>query len=853
MYNFIKKDKEMDKSNNNIKDTSKEKYLLAFLLGFGCIMLTFLPIMIAERGYLIFYGDFNAQQIPFYNLANDTVREYNFGWNWFTDLGSDFMTSYSFYLFGSPFFRLSTLLPRGLVSHSIPVLLALKHGIASMTAYAYIRRFVRNKYSAVAGGLMYACSGFQLFNLFFNHFHDVTALFPLMLIAMEENINCRRKGVFAVIVAVMAINNYYFFTGQAVFLVLYYLFRMLCPDFNTSWKKFFGLAFEAVAGTAMAAFILLPSAFSLMGNYRITEHLLGQDMVLYSDNTLIPRIIQTFFMIPDMPARPNLFNSDFEKWASIGGYLPLFSMTGVITFMSTRKKHWASRLTALCIFFAFIPILNSLFQAANSYYYARWFYMPILIMAMMTAHTLDDTEADNMKGLRITAVVTTVFALIGLLPKKNDDDKLVFFQLAEYVGYFRIQIGLAFICLVAAYYIYRNKSVHKPFIRKAVLCTAVVSLISSYIVVLNGAYDLDSANKYIDTVIKGGDKVWEQVDEDNFFRVDMSEDCDNFPMIWKLPTMRAFQSVVTPSIMQFYDYIGIARNVASRADTTHYTLRGLFSVKYYYKEIKNDMTYEMLTKLVKKEAPTYSTDDGTKTDDFVIIPKEFEGFEYAGENGRFEIYENKLYIPMGFGYDRYITHDKAEKLSKSTREKVMMDSLILSDSSQENKFDFMTESDTSDAGKLNKDDYRRFCEEKRENASYEFTFNEKGFKSKIRLSKPMLVFFSVPYSEGWTAEVNGKAVDVERVNEGFMAVPADAGDNTIVFHYRTPYLTMGIIISLCGAGLLAVYIIICHINRNKGDQRRHTHYYDYTSYDRIKACEVYNNSFTDNSSEAKER
>ncbi|OPZ20988.1 MAG: Pyruvate, phosphate dikinase [Firmicutes bacterium ADurb.BinA205] len=312
---------------NDLKITGKktnELYFKAFILGFLCIFLAILPIMISEKGYFIFYGDYNAQQIPFYRLAYDAARSGELGWNWFTDLGSDFMTSYSFYLFGSPFFRLATLLPEKLVTYSMPVLLAVKHGVASLTAYAYIRRFVRSKEAALTGGLLYAFSGFQLFNIFFNHFQDVTALFPLMLIAMEENINCRRKGVFALIVAVMAINNYYFFTGQAVFLVLYYLFRMMCPDFNTSWKKFFGLAFEAIAGTMLAGFILLPSALAILGNYRVSEHLFGQDMIIYSDKTLIPRIIQTFFMIPDAPARPNLFDSDYEKWASIGGFLPYY-------------------------------------------------------------------------------------------------------------------------------------------------------------------------------------------------------------------------------------------------------------------------------------------------------------------------------------------------------------------------------------------------------------------------------------------------------------------------------------------------------------------------------------------------
>lgn len=225
------------KNNLRYSHCTKEKYLLAFILGFLTLFVALLPVMIVDKGYFIYYGDFNAQQIPFYNLANDAVRSGQFGWNWFTDLGSDLLTSYSFYLIGSPFFWLTTILPRGLVSYSIPFLLALKHGLASLTAYIYIRRFVRSKEASLTGALLYAFSGFQIFNIFFNHFQDVTALFPLMLIAMEENINNRRRGWFAVIVAVMAVMNYYFFTGQAVFLIIYFIMRLPCSDFHATWKK----------------------------------------------------------------------------------------------------------------------------------------------------------------------------------------------------------------------------------------------------------------------------------------------------------------------------------------------------------------------------------------------------------------------------------------------------------------------------------------------------------------------------------------------------------------------------------------------------------------------------------------
>ena len=161
--------------------------LIAFLLGFGSLLLVLLPILIADGGYYIYYGDYNSQQIPFYQLANDAVRTGSFGWNWYTDLGANFIGSYSFYLLGSPFFWLSVLLPRSWVVFAMPFLLCLKHGVAALTAYAYIRRFVRNPKAAMIGGMLYAFSGFQLFNIFFNHFQDVTAFFPLMLI-MEISI-----------------------------------------------------------------------------------------------------------------------------------------------------------------------------------------------------------------------------------------------------------------------------------------------------------------------------------------------------------------------------------------------------------------------------------------------------------------------------------------------------------------------------------------------------------------------------------------------------------------------------------------------------------------------------------------
>ena len=215
---------------------AKDKYFKAFLLAFSIMVIIMLPSIIYNKGIFLYYGDFNSQQLPFYVHAHEAVRNGNIFWDWGTDLGANFIGSYSFYLLGSPFFWLTIPFPNSAVIYMIPWLLALKTGVASVTAYAYIKRFVKNENAAVIGGLLYALSGFQVYNIFFNHFHDVVAFFPLLLIALEERVQNDRRGVFALAIALNAVVNYFFFTGQITFLIIYFLCRMTSKDFNITFS-----------------------------------------------------------------------------------------------------------------------------------------------------------------------------------------------------------------------------------------------------------------------------------------------------------------------------------------------------------------------------------------------------------------------------------------------------------------------------------------------------------------------------------------------------------------------------------------------------------------------------------------
>ena len=87
---------------NADRKNSLRQYAKVFGLGLLTSFLFFLPFLIWDKGYFIYYGDFNVQQIPLYKMTHDAIRSGNVLWNWYTDLGANFVGSYAFYLLGSP-------------------------------------------------------------------------------------------------------------------------------------------------------------------------------------------------------------------------------------------------------------------------------------------------------------------------------------------------------------------------------------------------------------------------------------------------------------------------------------------------------------------------------------------------------------------------------------------------------------------------------------------------------------------------------------------------------------------------------------------------------------------------------
>lgn len=87
-----------------------------------------------------------------------------------------------------------------------------------------------------------------------------------------------------------------------------------------------------------------------------------------------------------------------------------------------------------------------------------------------------------------------------------------------------------------------------------------------------------------------------------------------------------------------------------------------------------------------------------------------------------------------------------------------------------------------------------------------------------------LAFFSLPYSAGWTAVVDGREASVLRANTGFMAVELQgAGEHLVELRYATPGRATGALLSAAGLVALAAVVLVRRRDRQGGVPRRGKH------------------------------
>lgn len=743
-------------------------FLTAFLIFSFTVGIT----LIRTKGIWVYYGDFNVQQIPFYMHLHDLVRSGNLLYDWSTDLGGSVLGCYSFYILGSPFFWLTIPFSSGVVPYLLPWINALKYGVMALSAFCYLKKHTQTEDGAFMGALLYAFSGFAGVVLVYNHFHDVMAFFPFWLLLLDKMLEEKKCIGFTLMTSFMAILNYYFFVGEVVFAVIYFFTKR--PTVRGALRAILcgGI------GVLLSLWYVIPAVSYTIGNSRLSDVLMGYDLLTYSEPRMLMGILKNVVLLPDISGLNSMFNMGYSRVSGLGAYIPLFSLAGVIAYfivyknkdLTTYEERWPKRTLIACLVFAAIPVLNALFSALNSEYYARWYYMPVLIMCMMTGRLLEKIPED--KGLGnyfatgniFVAACVCFFAIASVMPAKKDDGTVTILgnlKNPEQLLCELIFSALMTLILFLLIYIVFPK-IEKTMILKIIVSAAC--LITSLVMMVEGSLLIERERKlsFIEQGIKGGDAV-EFPDETGWYRIETEEDVYNYPMIWNRPSITSFISTIPSSTIDFYKGLELSRKVTSKLGVTRVGARTLLSGRYF---------------LVEKATPIEKIG---RVEDVNTLSY----FSLIGETNDFDIYENDYYVPMGFTFDEYVLEDDyhQSEASSATKDKLLMKALILSDSVAQKYDGYLTQIYMMDVDSVPLNTFISECDKKRENACTDFETSKSGFTATANMERDNLLFFSVPFDNGFRAYVDGVETEIECVDFGLSAVFVPEGKHNIEFKY----------------------------------------------------------------------
>ena len=263
------------------------------------------------------------------------------------------------------------------------------------------------------------------------------------------------------------------------------------------------------------------------------------------------------------------------------------------------------------------------------------------------------------------------------------------------------------------------------------------------------------------------------------YRIDDYECYDNVGLWVNRSDLQTFNSTVAPSILEFYPKVGVKRDVRSAPEMDKYALRGLLSVKYTICPVDKQEEFE---------------------------EKAGDNWRYWATQGQLAVYENTDWLPMAYSYDAYITEEEYEEIPEDYRANLLMRAIVLSEE-QINTWGgglrHLTEEEQTDFDRAR---YEEDLDARQAMAASSVVLDNWGLTADIQLENSGLVFFPVPYDAGFSATVNGEEAPVLKVSGGMMAVPAQAGDNSIRLEYHTEGLNVSLALAAVSAVAFAGYL-----------------------------------------------
>ena len=728
------------------------------------------PFLFRYGGVLLIWSDFNLQQSPFGMALHNSLASLNpGGWTWSYALGMSTIQAFSFYAMGSPFYWLSLLFPVTWYPYLVGWIFILKYTVAGMAAYCFIRRFTKSDTAAILGALMYAFSAYQTTNLMYYHFHDVVALFPLILTGIEKVLeDPKDRGCLVFAVFINALNNYYFFVMEAVFAALYFLFRCFDggkPEFRRLGKDVLNCILCGLWGMAMAAVLLVPSLMYVMRSSRAGVSVSRSDL-FWSFRWLF-FTLRGILLPGDTMAWQSAFYEDV--YDSVAAWIPMAGMGFALAYClkNRRKKStWLSRMIPVLLLLSLSPLLASVFDLFREVTW-RWWYMWTLLLALASAKVMEDAaEYPVKKSLlfsagAVAALCAGVFIAHAFSPEDPD--------IVRFPGRFLAYGGIALGGILCALGLYRFGKLNSR-LSVILLCLFCAGTTALTLGAYRSFWDFSQDKAYIER----GARL---ETHDPQYRYGVGENQIMLPGGGSgLGIFSSTQPLGEKEFDLLFDFVS-KNQTMSKALVPG--LRELFAGKY-----------------------RFSSDPGDQTP-----------LQSMVENGEVLHVLTQEACPIGFAMDHYILRDQLIEIDRDHRGIALLYAAVIDPEDEAALIGVCTPLSAEEIPL--EEDLSAVVAKNTENRVMNFDRDSRGFRCTSDYDRPRAVWFSVPGEEGWTAKIDGKKQEIIS-SGGMMLLIVPEGHHEIEFTYVTPGYEIGLYISLAA---IAAFIL-SSVFRIRTDRRR---------------------------------
>ncbi|MCP4438329.1 MAG: YfhO family protein [Aureispira sp.] len=665
--------------------------------------------------------------------------------------------------------------------------------LAGAAFYAYLRTMKLSYYPSIVGAMLYAFSGFMMIGSGWYIFTTEGLYMALLFLSFERLLIKKKWLSFPLAVMLIVITQPVNLFVMGLLLGVYSICRMLDVyefDLKKTGITILSMAALVGIGVGMASISLLPQLDQMLNSPRV----LGD--ASFFDTLGDKSMFSTVDAKQGITIIGRMFANDFlgtaSKFTGWYNYLEAPMLyAGLATFllipqafalMAKRQRIIYGVFLGIVLLPLIFPFLRyGVWLFAGDYYrlYSLIVIMGMLYMAIYGLHLIHKEKKVNYIALAGGFIFT-----MGLLyyPFGNAaaHQVVVDSTTQSYVMFFLV----LYTALIASWNMEGFRAMTKPIF----LILVAIELISFSKPTLTGRDVVTKAEltqkKYYNDYTKDAMAYVASVDQTPFYRTEKTyfsggaiHSSINDAKVQGYYGTKSYHSFNQLNYIRFLDAVGI---IDAKVESQTRWAPGLAA-----RQLVNMMASNKY--ILAKGDPNMQVGHGYKAIQTV---------------GDVHVFQNQNFIPFGFTYEQVLSRSSFDKLSNLKKDITLLNAAVIEDDQLSEFSAFNFYDTTTIAANYTLDMLAADAKSRGQVALNITDFSQNNIKGDIDLAKEGLLFFSMPFDQGWSATIDGQAAKLRLANVGFTALLVPAGKHTIELNYSVPYLQRGFYLSLISALIL---------------------------------------------------